>query len=190
MTKIKYSILGKKVLIISLGELPNEVESFLKVQNQDNDLTVILYPSMSADFALFSCDKNMEESEKYVLSALAAGAFIFDYRGLPLSEAVFETPIGKIEIFNTGSGEISVNSMKCKHLYTNKAFDFLGADVDVSLYSVYGLNVAFLFCEKTDLFDFSLTPSLLLSLPDNPKYLQVASDRKKTLTFQYRLLTN
>ncbi len=170
MTKLKYKILGREVTLISLPKQPNNMEKFIKTQNQNDGLTVILFPSLSCDFAFFSYDKLLPEAEKSLISAIAIGSFIFNFRGLPLSEITLQEKDKKIEIFNTGMGKIEFMPNKCKLLYTNEAFEFFGVGIPVSVCCIFGVSTAVIYTENPESFDVSLLPALLLSLPHMPKY--------------------
>ncbi len=113
----KIDLLGDVFELFSLG---NEEEIDQKIKACREGAYVLLAPSLTADFKLRMYTKNEEKSREYYAAALIAAAFLIKKRGLPLSDILFETPCGNIEVFYTGRGALKIEVDKCKHLLSSQ----------------------------------------------------------------------
>lgn len=90
--------------------------------------SVLLLPSLVADFKVFACTHRQNLSDPYS-AMFASMAYLVEKRGLPLREITFETSRGNLEILRTGNGEYSFKLLECKHLCTN-TIDVMGCEVE------------------------------------------------------------
>lgn len=125
MKPLKVTFLDEVFEFFSV-ENENKISVFLK-QRPEN-AKIFLYPSLIADFSLKSFEKGAKQANEYYTSALIATAFLILKRGLPLSDVLFETPIGNIEVFCTDTGWFNLKIPKCKQLLT-KTSELRGCDV-------------------------------------------------------------
>ena len=112
----RFNLLGDAFELFSLN---SEEEIAERVALGGEDLRVFLLPSLTVDFALRAYDKNREECQEYYAVALIAAAFLTRKRGLPLSELLFDTPCGNVEVFCTGEGFLKIKIDKCKHILSS-----------------------------------------------------------------------
>lgn len=124
----------------------------------------LLYPSITADFAVSGIKNGTVTTADSYTSAICAAAYLLEKRGLPLSEISFETANGNIEIFNTGVGEYLLKLNKCKLLYT-KSTCIEGTAVD--------------FCDVlcSALCRVAFVPPDAVVRPELARVLTVSSDR-------------
>ena len=89
---------------------------------------VFILPSIEEDFKI-AAFKNKKPLIEYYSSAICAAHYLIEKMGLPLSEITFETPNGKIEIFNTGACKFTASIDRCKFLFA-KEEEFQGCYIE------------------------------------------------------------
>ena len=119
-------------------------------------MTVGLLPSITADFSLIGYTKLGKPLSDYRAAAISAAAFLVLKRGLPLSEILFETPGGNIEVFYTGGRIFEVSTPKCKQIITNK-IEVMGCVVE---YADFCTDALFrvIRTDNIDNFDLKIIP--------------------------------
>ena len=96
--------------------MPPNLSDYLHKSDSAASLA-FLFPSLSADVSVKSYFSNGVLRENYAASSLAAAAFLYYVRGLPLDEICVETPAGIFEVICLdGKGEFGVLLRKCKVL--------------------------------------------------------------------------
>ncbi len=132
-----------------------------KYARQENISTVIINPSVESDFEIKALDKHGRTSGDVLTPTVAATLFLTERRGLPLTEFSFKTAGGNVEVFDTGSHNLSVKLPKCKFLCTKtetvKGCDATYNDIDV------GGTFRTISVENVGKFDRELLSLLILS---------------------------
>lgn len=165
MNYTKIRVLGDEMHLFSLKDD--------KEWQGNTSRAVLLLPSLTADFKI-STDK--ENSDCYA-AALSAAAFLIEKRGLPLSDILFETPHGNIQVFNTGKGEFSFTINKCKLLCANSAF-VKGCDVE--FFDVFvGSACRVIYTKDTELFSLDSLPSFVTVGERIPDAVVLLGEHKK-----------
>ncbi len=105
---------GQKYALVSLlgAEAKAEAGDF-------NFPLIVARPSAKRDFFIELGGSLRLSRVEYYSAALAFACFIFEARGLPLSEIELETPSGELRVERCGS-KLSLNTDKCKYSFTNK----------------------------------------------------------------------
>ena len=125
MTKTKIALCTEDYELFSVESMAEALEI---IEKGLCCKSIFLMPGNSADFMLAAFCANKEEAAEYYTSALCAAAFLITKRGLPLSELVFETPEGEIEIFHTDTDKFSVKIPKCKQMLSFST-ELFGSDI-------------------------------------------------------------
>lgn len=113
---------GQKYALVSL------LGAEAKVEADDFDFPLIVArPSTKHDFFIELGGLLRLSRAEYYSAALAFACFIFEARGLPLSEIELETPSGELRVERRGS-KFSLRTDKCKYSFTNKASRAFGCD--------------------------------------------------------------
>lgn len=114
MKPYKITVMGEDFLLFSQENSRGLCDVQCDLSN-----VIGLLPSIAADFSLIGYTKRKKTLSDYRAAAISAAAFLIIERGLPLTELLFETPLGNIEVFYTDSGLFEIRTQKCKHIITN-----------------------------------------------------------------------
>lgn len=172
MKLCKTSVLGENFLLFSQQNFRGPC-----CAATESATTLGILPSIAADFSLIGYTECAKALSDYYAAAASAAAFLVKKRGLPLSEILFETPVGNVFVTTLNDGFFEILIPKCKYMIT-KTVDLMGCEVT---YSDFQLDGRYRIIYTSDILSFDL---------DLLRLLTTCGDKVPFLSIVYSLAGN
>jgi hypothetical protein len=164
--------------VISLPE--KNIEGIEGYTGTDTAATVLLAPSLTADFSLECYSSDGKPYEEVCLPCIAGCDFLVRGRGLPLDTVDFETPRGRVTVERDKDGFYKVKLFKCKQVYT-KTQEISGCKITVADV-LFNIRARVIYCDSIDLFDRNISRKLLLAGDSVPSLVVALSTSGGVIT--------